>query len=175
MRTSREACSGWGAVTLSFLGATLHVSTHAPSTCTRHPDLSPARGHEAAVSEGGWGTGRVSVRPGRPTPPRSVRARLEVGREASPRGGVMGGWGFRSFPLQPVRNRRHRHPMSTHTVTGLGGGRCVRPRSASRGVQRGDGQLVSWKLDHDARTHFYLGRYLAPFCLARILVAQPAR
>ena len=32
MRTSREACSGWGAVEPSFLGATLQVSTHAPST-----------------------------------------------------------------------------------------------------------------------------------------------
>ena len=40
MRTSREACSGWGAVELSFLGATLHVSTHAPSTCT---DVSTPR------------------------------------------------------------------------------------------------------------------------------------
>ena len=38
-----------------------------------------------------------------------------------------------------------------------------------------DGTLVSWKLDHDARTHLYLGRYLAPFSLAWILVAQPAR
>ena len=34
MRTSREACSGWGAVEPSFLGAILHVSTHAPSACT---------------------------------------------------------------------------------------------------------------------------------------------
>ena len=37
MRTSREACSGWGAVELSFLGATLQVATHAPSTCTDIP------------------------------------------------------------------------------------------------------------------------------------------
>ena len=29
MSTSREACSGWGGVELSFLGATFHVSTHA--------------------------------------------------------------------------------------------------------------------------------------------------
>ena len=35
--------------------------------------------------------------------------------------------------------------------------------------------LVSWNLDHDARTHLYLGGYLAPFCLAWILVAKPAR
>ena len=37
MSTSREACSGWGGVELSFLGATFHVSTHAPSTCTDIP------------------------------------------------------------------------------------------------------------------------------------------
>ena len=52
MRTSREACSGWGAVELSFLGATLHVSTHAPSTCT---DVSPPRagsGPEVPVPAG---------------------------------------------------------------------------------------------------------------------------
>ena len=29
---------------------------------------------------------------------------------------------------------------------------------------------MSWKLDHDARTHLYLGRYVAPFCLAWILL-----
>ena len=39
MRTSREACSGWGGVELSFLGATLHVSTHAPSTYTDSPTM----------------------------------------------------------------------------------------------------------------------------------------
>ena len=36
MCTSREACSGWGAVELSFLGLTLQVSTHTPETCTEH-------------------------------------------------------------------------------------------------------------------------------------------
>ena len=37
MRASREACSGWGTVELSFLGATFQVSTHAPSTYTAIP------------------------------------------------------------------------------------------------------------------------------------------
>lgn len=35
--------------------------------------------------------------------------------------------------------------------------------------------LVFRKLDYNAGTHFYLARNLAPFCLARILVAKPAR
>ena len=44
--TSREACSGWGAE-LSFLGATLHVSTHAPSTCTAAGGSGPERRERA--------------------------------------------------------------------------------------------------------------------------------
>ena len=71
MRTSREACSGWNAVELSFLGATLQVSTHAPSTCT---DIRDAVG---GVRRGANPARRAStparaalVKYGHPCPPR---------------------------------------------------------------------------------------------------------
>ena len=51
MSASREACSGWGRVELSFLGATFHVSTHAPSTCTDIP--TSAGGPRAATARPG--------------------------------------------------------------------------------------------------------------------------
>ena len=85
MRTSREACSGWGAVELSFLGAALHVSTHAPSTCTAAggsgPEV-PAAGAgptpappESSGSYRARGRGRT---PG--LPPRGGRARRRTSR-----------------------------------------------------------------------------------------------
>ena len=65
MSTSREACSGWGGVELSFLGATFHVSTHAPSTCTDIP--TPRAG------PGSYGGGLQGCPAGRPSPPAPVR------------------------------------------------------------------------------------------------------
>ena len=60
-------------VALSFSGATLHVSTHAPSTCTGHPDLSPAA--VGATPHGGsCDRGRARPSGQAALPPTEVRA-----------------------------------------------------------------------------------------------------
>ena len=53
----------------------------------------------------------------------------------------MGGGSGRSHSSR-IRNRRHRRPMSTHTVTGLGGGRCVRPDMLQGSAVMTSGELA---------------------------------
>ena len=79
MSTSREACSGWGGVELSFLGATFHVSTHAPSTCTDIPtpragpgQLPRVRGRTPGAAPAGCPT---QVGPGVRATPLATRLR----------------------------------------------------------------------------------------------------
>ena len=66
MSTSREACCGWGGVELSFLGATFHVSTHAPSTCTDIPTPRAGPGSYRASGGGLQGCPRGVSDPGGP-------------------------------------------------------------------------------------------------------------
>ena len=83
MRTSREAAFNWSAVELSFLVATLQVSTHAPSTCT---DIPPRAG-----SGRGGPAGR--------SPARQRRAAESSRSYRAPGGGLQGWPGGTSGPL----------------------------------------------------------------------------
>ncbi len=97
MGTSREGCPGWGAVELSFLGATLHVSTHAPSTCM---DISPPRaGSGPEVPAAGRGRG---------PPPRNRRtatAHPGADSRAAPRGASAGAAGGAAVVLERLADR----------------------------------------------------------------------
>ena len=155
MRTSREACAGWGAVELSFLGATLQVSTHAPSTCTDIPTPRAGSGPVRArcverqpASSGGGIVGQLPARPGADS--RAAPAGPSTHDNSTPHLAQHAlGKRFRAARVSPLessgtaRRSERERPLDSGRGTAQrsererplnGTPRCLRPRSVGVGL-----------------------------------------